>query len=289
MKKENFTTICKDGVELKGILLLPENPKAIVQFNCGTGAKKEYYLPFVEYLAKNDFLCCLWDYRGIGASRSESLKSCAYIYTDYGTQDMPAVKAFLQNKFPDLPLLFFGHSAGGQQVGFMDDLQGIRGVVSYAVSAGYYKNMPWRYFFVTMYFFWIFAPLSIFLSGYVQAKKFNLMEDLPKKIVLEWRDWCMNPRFFLDDKFYGKSVPLGEFHDLPFPMHTFWSTDDDISNEKNTKALWERIHSKHPITFTKLEPKLLGIKQIGHFGFFKRQMEEKLWTLAVEKLNKFLN
>ena len=55
MKTENFETICDDGVKLKGILLIPDNPKAVIQFNCGTGTKKEFYLSFLTYLAENDF------------------------------------------------------------------------------------------------------------------------------------------------------------------------------------------------------------------------------------------
>lgn len=36
MKTENFETVCEDGVKLKGIRFIPEHPKAVIQFNCGT-------------------------------------------------------------------------------------------------------------------------------------------------------------------------------------------------------------------------------------------------------------
>jgi len=63
---EKFHVKCTDGIILKGLLLLPENPKAVIQFNCGTATKKEFYLPFLEFLSQHNYICCLWDYRGSG-------------------------------------------------------------------------------------------------------------------------------------------------------------------------------------------------------------------------------
>ena len=51
MIQEDFETISEDGITLKGILLIPDNPKAVIQFNCGTATKKEFYLSFLTYLA----------------------------------------------------------------------------------------------------------------------------------------------------------------------------------------------------------------------------------------------
>ncbi|WP_051296045.1 alpha/beta hydrolase family protein [Eisenibacter elegans] len=177
---------CADGVVLRGILLLPEKPKAALQFNAGTATKKEFYLPFLEFLAENNFICCLWDYRGSGDSMPEGgLKNCDFTYSDYGLKDMPTIKVYLNERFPGLPFLFFGHSAGGQQIGLMPNLQNVKGAVNFAVSTGYAPNMPLGYRLMSSYFFYIFAPLSIKLTGYLKAKKFGIMEDLPKNVVLE--------------------------------------------------------------------------------------------------------
>lgn len=94
MRKENFETVCEDGVKLKGTLLIPENPKAVVQFNCGTATKKEFYLSFLTYLAENGYLCCLWNYRG--SEKGDDLKNSSYTFSDYGTKDMPAIKKYLK-------------------------------------------------------------------------------------------------------------------------------------------------------------------------------------------------
>ena len=45
MQKLKIT--CEDGVELAAVLFEPEKTNAAVQLCVGTGAKKEFYFPFV--------------------------------------------------------------------------------------------------------------------------------------------------------------------------------------------------------------------------------------------------
>lgn len=288
MKTEKFETVCEDGVILKGILLIPKKPKAVVQFNCGTGTKKEVYLSFLTYLANNNYICCLWDYRGIGSSSTGNLGKCDFTFSDYGTKDMPVIKTFLTTKFPDLPFVIVAHSAGGQQVGFMNDFNNIKGIINFAVSSGYYPNMPFKYRMKAYFYFYIFSPISVLFTGFVKAKQFKLMENLPKNVVYEWRDWLEKENYFFDEKFYGKTVPKGDFKNFKFPIHVYWTTDDSISNQKNTEAFWQHIKSEKEISFTKLVPEEFGFKKIDHFGFFKRRMKDQLWKNVVKKLNVFI-
>lgn len=287
MKKEQFHVICSDGVRLNGILLIPEIPKAVIQFNCGTGAKKEVYLPLLTYLAEHNYACCLWDYRGSGDSAPSTLKGCDYAYSDYGIKDMPAIKDYLNKRFGDMPFFIVAHSAGGQQIGFMNNLDNIRGVVNIAVSAGYYPNMPWKYRLKAYTYFYLFTPISVLFTGYVNGKKLGFMEDLPKNVVYQWRAWCAKPDYFFDKKFLEKTIPTGNFKNFNFPIHVFWTADDNISNQKNTENFWKHIHSNKGINFERITPDQFSLKRIGHFGFFKRAMKDKFWGSVVRTLDTF--
>lgn len=288
VQKEPIKVQCADGVYLHGVLLIPENPRAVVQFNNGTATKKEFYLAFLEYLAERGFVCCLWDYRGSGASSPQKLRGCDFTFSDYGIKDMPAIKQYLNHRFPDLPFLLVGHSAGGQQVGFMNNLENVKGMVCFAVSTGYAPYMPLIYRLKAQYFFYVFTPLSIALTGYISAKKFKIMEDLPKNVVLEWRHWCAHRDYLFHPKFVGKTLPEGSFKNYDFPIHVFWTTDDTISNEKNTQNYWKHVKSSQPIEMTRFTPQELGIKSLGHFGFFKKSRKQDVWAVAAEKLEGFL-
>ncbi|MEM1136282.1 MAG: alpha/beta fold hydrolase [Bacteroidota bacterium] len=286
--EKNIRIKCNDEVELGAILLVPEMPEGVIQFNCGTGAKKEFYLSFLKFLAKNGFICCLWDYRGSGDSAPTSLKNCNYRFSDYGMKDMPSVKYYLQQKYPNLPFFILAHSAGGQQIGLMHDLTGIQGMICFAVSVGYPWYMPLGYRLLTLFFFYLFTPVSIFLKGYVDAKRFNIMEDLPKNVALEWRDWCSKPNYLFDKNFMGKSIPKGNFENYTFPIQVFWTSDDPISNKKSIPTFWKHLNSNQGIQIKEVAPKNYQQKYIGHFGFFKKKMKDNLWKETLQQLNLWL-
>lgn len=284
---EKFTTSCSDGVELRGLLIVPDSPKAVVQFNCGTAAKKEFYQPFLEYLADHSYVCCLWDYRGSGDSAPTSLKGCEHTFSDYGQKDMPAIKDYLSKKYQNLPLFIVAHSAGAQQIGFIENSSDIKAMVSIAVSAGYLPSMPLSYRVLSYYFFYLFTPISNALVGYVKAKPFGYMENLPKNVALEWRNWCSKKDYLFDEKFYGKTVPKGHFNKMTFPIHMFSVTDDNICSEQNIRNFWKHIKSEHEIGFTRISPKEIEAKEVGHMGFFRKRFKESLWPLALNKLEEY--
>lgn len=288
IEKEKFTAQCEDGVALKGLLIIPPNPKAVVQFNAGTAAKKEFYLPFLEFLAENGYLCALWDYRGSGESAPPKMGKCDYSMIDYGLKDLPAVKGYLRARYPELPFLLFGHSVGGQMVGFLPGLDEVTGMLGFAISTGYTSNMPLGYRMKSIFFFYMFSPLSILFTGFVNAARFGFMEDLPRNVVRQWRKWCARKDYFFSEDVYGKSIPKGQFENIPFPIHIFWTTDDPISNRRNVPAFWSHITSKKEITFDRFEPSEAGMKTVGHFGFFNKKARGTMWPKALAKLDGML-
>lgn len=262
---------------------MPDSPKAVIQFNCGTATKKEFYLPFLTYLAHNGYLCCLWNYRG--SEQNDQLKGCDYHFSDYGTMDMPAIKAYLVSRFPELPFFFVAHSAGGQQIGFMPNLTKVKGSINIAVSSGYYPNMPFGYRMKAYFFFYLFAPLSALFHGYIKAKPYGFMENLPRNVAFEWRDWLEKETYFFHKKFYGVSVPIGQFKNFSFPIYVYHATDDSISNAKNTRAFWQNVHSKKGINIKAISPDQFGLKKIDHFGYFRKNMQDKLWPEMLKILD----
>src|SRR5699024_1509872 len=222
-------------------LFIPQAPKAVVQFNPGTAAKRGVYRKFLIYLAEQGFLCCIMDYRGFGESRPATLKDSTITYSDIGMKDMPAVKQWLEEQYPDLPLLVVAHSAGGQQVGFMHNWHGIKGLVTFGVSAAHLKAMPLAHRLKSYYFFYMVTPFSNAIAGYVAAERLKAMDDLPKSFAKQWRDWCSVPDYFFDPKYFGVSVPRGGFKQFDFPIVNYHATDDEISTPINIENFWKHI------------------------------------------------
>jgi predicted alpha/beta hydrolase len=201
---------------------------------------------------------------------------------------MADVLNYLDNRFPKLPKLIMGHSVGGQKIGFADNYQKIKGMVTFATSAGYWGNMRLGYRLTTHFFFQVFTPISNLLFGYVAAKKWGIMEDLPYRVVKEWRDYCSVPEYFFDKKFYGITTPRGHFHELTFPIQMYWASDDKIVNARSVDNFWKHIKSNKPIDIEQLNPKDYGVKEIGHFGFFRKKFKNILWQKALLKLEEFI-
>lgn len=285
MRTETIEISCEDGVQLAGELWIAENPKAVVQFNPGTAAKRGVYRKFIRYIAEQGYICSLVDYRGFGASKGASLKGSDIRYSDLGRKDLPAVKAYLQARFDALPLYMVAHSAGGQQIGFMPDMDGIEGAITFGVSAAHLKAMPWGYRAQSLFFFYGVTPLSILLTDYVAAERLGLMEDLPKGLAQEWRDWCSVPDYFFDPRFYGVTVPRGHFQDFKFPWHNYHTADDAISTPTNIRNFWKHVKSSEPITFETIEPQAVGLKRLDHFGYFKSALRESVWRDVVQRLD----
>ncbi|MCU0470214.1 MAG: alpha/beta fold hydrolase [Arcicella sp.] len=290
MKQSKIKIVCSDGVALSAILLMPENQaKAVVQINSATATPKEYYLAFAQYLAENGFVVCVFDYRGVCESTpTGGLRGCTYDYLMWGQLDMPAVLDYLDTLFPDLPKLIMGHSVGGQEVGLMPNHHKIKGMVTYATSVGYWNFMPLSYRLQTHFFFQIFTPISNLLFGYVAAKRLGLMEDLPKQIVLDWRNWCSVPEYFFNEKYYAESAQKGFYKELAFPIKVYWTTDDPISNVRSVPMFWKHVNSTGGIHIESITPQEIGEKEIGHFGFFRKKFKQTLWTKALEDLKNFI-
>ena len=290
MTQSKIKIKCSDGIELSAIVLVPDGtPRAIVQINSATATPKEYYLNFAQFLTENGFIACVFDYRGVCESTPEDgLRGCKYDYMMWGQLDMPAVLDYLDGRFPNLPKLIMGHSVGGQEVGLMPNHNKIKGMVTFATSVGYWNFMPLGYRLQTHFFFQIFTPISNLLFGYVAAKKIGLMEDLPKQIVLDWRNWCSVPEYFFNEKYYADSAEKGFFQDLTFPIQVYWTTDDPISNARSIPMFWKHVKSSGSIKIDCIKPADIGEKAIGHFGFFRTKYKNSLWQMALRDLENFI-
>ena len=104
-----------DGLTLDCVEYAPvQDAKAVLQMAHGMCEYKERYLPLMEYLASNGYICIMNDHRGHGKS-VKSDHDLGFFYEPGGEgviRDMLALTDWIREKYPDLPLLMFGHSMG---------------------------------------------------------------------------------------------------------------------------------------------------------------------------------
>ena len=104
-----------DGHPLAQAIIRPEGtPKAIVVFSHGMAEHKERYYPFMQYLAKNGYVCEMHDHRGHGGSITRKAG-----LGDFGTNKVRAISddlqqmvLYMKDQYPGLLVYLFGHSMG---------------------------------------------------------------------------------------------------------------------------------------------------------------------------------
>lgn len=115
MEHLNFKVTSKyDNLNIDGLIIKDETIKGIVQLAHGMCEHKERYIPFMEFLAKNGYLCVIHDHRGHGKSIKDT-KDLGYFYEgkDIGlVEDIEAVNQYIQQQYPNIPIYLFGHSMG---------------------------------------------------------------------------------------------------------------------------------------------------------------------------------
>lgn len=108
-----------DGLGLSVLWVIPkEGTKGVVQISHGMSENKERYLPFMEYLAKQGYICVIHDHRGHGKSVYHK-EELGYFYNGKNTalvEDLHQVSVWIKDMFPDLPLYLLGHSMGSLAV-----------------------------------------------------------------------------------------------------------------------------------------------------------------------------
>ena len=118
--KDVFTLISSyDALPLSVICIRPQGrPRAVVQFAHGTCGCKERFLPVMEFLAENGYVCVANDHRGHGGSVLSG-DDLGYMYEGNWkalVSDMRQITEWALKEFDGLSLILLGHSMGSLAV-----------------------------------------------------------------------------------------------------------------------------------------------------------------------------
>ncbi len=270
-----------DGYQLAASCFDPDDPKGTTLIIGGaTGVLQRYYSRFATFMAENGIRVYTFDYRGIGKSKPKTLKGFPAKMQDWGELDIRGALKHVQAQHPNDTLHFVGHSAGGQVFGLVEENHLFDKVVLVASQSG-----NWRFWtgpgklqmWTTSH---VLIPLLTATVGYFPAKKLGLFEDLPKGVANQWAAWIRHPEYL----FSSELPTLENFAGVKGSLRSYSFSDDGYAPEKTVdwlaskyeNAQVERIHHK---------PADIGVKQIGHFGFFQPAFQKPYWEKVLEFLN----
>ena len=261
-------------------------PKGAVLIGGAMGVKQDYYAPFAEWLAAQGFAVMTFDYRGMGDSRpsaqATSLRGFDADLFSWARDYDSAIDA-LRERAPGVPLYLVGHSLGAQLPGLLRNRANIAGLLSIAAGSGYWRDNAPRLKRTVLYFWHALVPVATGLFGYFPGKRLRKVGDLPRGVILQWRRWCLDPRYHVGAE--GTAV-REQFEQVRFPVVALSITDDELMTERGTHVLVD-CYANAPRRVERIAPADVKVNRIGHFGFFRDQFQSSLWARSVALLQGF--
>lgn len=104
--------LAEDGLELAIRDYTIENPKGVFHIIHGASEHKNRYDEFCNFLVSSGYAAVISDTRGHGKSINNSYPIGHVDSLDQIIGDMVAVRKYIGEEYPDVPVILFGHSFG---------------------------------------------------------------------------------------------------------------------------------------------------------------------------------
>lgn len=119
-------------------------------------------------------------------------------------------------------------------------------------------------------------PLLSCWHGYTPNKMKRMGDHLPHRVAQKWALTCWRRQLLL-----SKLQPEENFyHSITCPMLMLSFADDLIAPKKGVDAL-RHIYYNARVTRRHLQCRELGVKKIGHVGFFQKSFQNH-WSIFTE-------
>ena len=257
-------------------------PRASVVIGGAMGVRQSFYEPFAQWLSQQGLRVWTFDYRGSGDSRGDvPLREVDADLFDWA-RDYEAVIDAAKAVAPDAPLYLLGHSLGAQLPGFLQRPEQVDGLVSIAAGSGYWRENAPKLKRSILYFWFVLVPLVTRLFGYFPGRKLRKVGDLPRGVILQWRRWCLNPRYSVGAE---GELAARSYSRVRFPVLALSMTDDELMTLAGTNSLLS-FYTGAPSAIERIAPADVQARRIGHFGFFREQFSQSLWPSTVDRLNR---
>ena len=286
---QELTLTAADGTLLAARFFEPEPGqirRAAILIGGAMGVRQDYYQPFAAWLAQQGHAVATFDYRGSGASMPAggSLRGYQADLFDWARDTDTVIDAFA-TQTTGIPLVLLGHSLGAQLPGLLRNRDRITGLLSIAAGSGYWRDNAPQLKRNVLYFWHLLVPVATALYGYFPGRRFGKVGNLPKGVVLQWRRWCLHPRYHVGAEGAGVRE---QFEAVRFPVVALSITDDELMTERGTRVLID-CYANASRRIERILPADVQARRIGHFGFFREKFQSTLWHRAAQLLHGFNN
>lgn len=246
---------------------------------------QDFYAALAGWLAAQGWDAVTFDYRGMGESAPQTLRGFDADILIWARQDCAAALALAREMAEGRPLLWIGHSLGGQILAMTPGNESIAAAVTVASGVGYWRENAYPLRRYSWWLWHLIVPVATALCGYFPGRRLGIAGDLPKGVILQWSRWCRHPEYAVGVE--GESM-RARYHETRVPLLAFSFTDDEYMSENNVAVL-HRFYAHAAREMRRLSPADTGIPRIGHFGFFRAEVGARLWPAMLEWVDRSLS
>ena len=274
---KHSTVVTDDGVKLSAHTFGDVHAaRAAVLIVPAMGVEQQYYAPFAHWLFEQGYFVVTFDYRGMGHSRHGSLRALKADVMTWAQNDTSTMVDWVGSTVGSKPLLWVGHSLGGQILGLLSNAERVAAMATVAAGSGYWREYTPGLRRLAPLLWYAIVPTLLPLFGYFPGRRLNMIGDVPAGVMRQWRSWCLDPEYLFGVEDAQWRVTYAQ---LRQPILSLSFTDDEYMSARNIESL-HSFYSGAPRTMRRVDPKALGADSIGHFGFFRRRQGATLWPIV---------
>ena len=281
--RETLSLRAADGRSLAAQLTHARGaPRAIVVISSAMGVPMRFYAGFANFLAEAGISVLSYDYRGIGGSKQEHVRTEPARLLDWGRLDAQAAHLAALTRWPELPVIALTHSIGGQLLSLSGVSGQLAGVVLVGSQMGYWRHWQGsaRWFMAAMWFAVI--PTLSRICGFLPMRVFRQGEDLPGGVARDWALWGKHRRSLFDAASSASGAHPG-FEQLTAPVLALSFADDAYAPHAAVKALLAEMPHAH-VQHWHQDAQSVRKRPIGHFRFFRPSVAPELWDQLAQWL-----
>jgi predicted alpha/beta hydrolase len=277
-----------DGYELGGVHFESAHeiePTIAVIIAGGGGIRARHYRHFATFLASSGIPVLTFDYRGVGMSRPKRLRGFKASAEDWSEWDCGGAIAWTRRQYPRAKLAGVAHSISSLIIGGAQNVGECSRLVFIAAHTGYFGDYS-KHYRIPMAVLWhVVMPCLTRLFGYFPARMLGLGEDIPAGMAMQWaarRTPDLRPEATAPDASRARAM-LARFRDIKMPVFALSFSDDAFATEMGTRRLLA-VYPGLTVRYECVKPAQIGLTNIGHFGFFRRDAKATLWPMVLTYL-----
>lgn len=275
---ETLAIPARDGFPLAADLFLPAGePRAAALLAPAMGVPRAFYAAFAGHLAEQGIAALTVDYRGIGGSRegAGTLRGFRAALHDWAELDLAGALDALASRAPGAPLLWIGHSVGGQLFGLLDEAR-VRAALFVGSQSGHWRLWPGAGRLAMLALWYAVIPAVVPVFGRLPGAVFGGGEDVPAGVAREWASWGRSREYLLS---YARPRGGRGFTRFGGPIRSYAISDDAFAPVPTVSAL-AACYTAARTEVRVVRPSDAGARSLGHFGFFRARVGGPLWSEA---------